>query len=163
MNETEPEIGRGVGRRHLAWLVLLVVALVPLALIDGPAHRTLERWGWVDSDQRFTELYFPDHLALPRTATVGTPLAFDFSVHNLERSTTTYSWQVLLDPANGDETARRVVAAGELTLVADEVGVVHVEPVVDVPVGRALVAVALVGRTEAIHFPVDVEPATGTG
>lgn len=150
----------GVGRRHLGWLAVLALAVLVLFAIDGPAQHALRSAGWVDRDERFTELYFPDHLALPDQVTGGEPLAFQFSVRNREGATRTYDWQVLigLPEAPGSIGA---IASGELRLVDDEVRIVDVDvdPAADLPGGGdVVVTVVLVGRPEAIHFPVVVEP-----
>jgi hypothetical protein len=151
---------RGIGRRHLGWLAVLAVVLLPLAIIDGPARSALERWGWVDRDQQFTELYFPDHLALPDRALAGEPLRFEFSVRNREGASRTYRWEVVIG-RSGTPATGGAIAAGELQVGHDEVRVVAVEPIIDLPPGDAVVTVALVGRREAIHFPVVVDTHDG--
>ena len=156
-NETEEHLDRGLGRRHLVWLGVLALVLLPLAAIDGPGRSVLERWGWVDRDERYTELYFPDHLALPDRARRGEPFGFDFSVRNREGVPTTYAWQVLIGPPGAATANAMVVASGELGLADDEVRVVHVEPDPEFVDDDAVVTVALVGRRETIHFPLAID------
>lgn len=139
---------------------MLVVVLVVLTVIDGPARSVLERLGWTDRDDSFTELYFPDHLALPDSVVPGAPVAFDFSIRNLEGSTSTYTWQVVIgdEPAAaGGDPAASVILQGEQELLDGDAVVVRVERVPDVPVGSWVVSVVLVGRAESIHFPISVE------
>lgn len=151
----------GRGRWYLVAAVLLVLALLPFALIEGPGAGILNRLGWTDGDESFTELYFPDHLALPRTIEPGAPLAFDFSVRNVEGTTETYTWRVLVgsEPVGpGADSTAIAVADGETRLGHGEVAVVHIERSAPVSLGRLTVSVVLVDRDEAIHFPVTIEP-----
>lgn len=161
-NASPPTQPDGLGRRHLGWLAALVVAVLLVAMIDGPAGRALERWGWLDRDERFTELSFPDHLALPERLAAGDALSFDFSVRNREGRTAAYRWVVLVGASVAVDPAR-AVASGDLRLDDDEVRVVHVE-LDDVLHKEAVVSryvtVALDGRDERIHFRVEVEPGT---
>lgn len=153
---TDPEAGRG--RRHLVWLTLLVLALVPFLLIEGHAANVLRRFGLTDRDEAFTELYFPDHVALPTTLSAGQPFAFDFSIRNREGAPRDYSWQVVVraDASTRSAGQPTVIADGAVRLADGEVRVVHNEHADGLPAGPAVVAVVLVGRTETIQFPVAV-------
>jgi hypothetical protein len=145
-------------RRRVLWVALLVLALVPFAIIDGPGADVLSRLGLVDEDETFTELFLSDRAQDPGELTPGGPIAFDFGIHNHEGEPTSYEWQVLFESASSasDGPASTVLDRGELRLDDDEEMGVHVEAVAPDSVGPSTVSVVLVGRGESIHFPVAV-------
>jgi len=139
------------------WALVVVVALVPFVLIEGPGAGWLRDLGVLDRDEQFTELYFADRRALPTTAVTGAPLAFDVVVHNVEGEATDYRWKAVVsaggrnvDLARGrvrldDGEARRILVVGSTP---------------EAP-GPALVRVTLVAREEAIDFPVEIVAVAG--
>ena len=68
----------------------------------GPAAGWLRDLGLLDRDEQFTELYFPDRRALPTTATVGSPIAFDVAVRNREGEATSYRWKAVVTVGGRD-------------------------------------------------------------
>ena len=131
-----------------------MIVLVPFILIEGPAAGWLRDLGLLGREERFTELYFPDRSALPSTATIGAPLAFDFSLHNREGDTTTYRWKVSVTVSGtGVELAH-----GHARLDDGEVRRISVVGSTPEPAGAAVVRVTLVAREESIDFPISVAP-----
>ena len=153
-DESQPDAGHW--RRYGVWAVLLVLALVPFVIIEGPGARLLGDLGLTDQDESFTELYFPAPSQLPGELTQGAPLEFDFSIRNDEGTPITYRWQVRLaaDGADVDDPNSTLLDSGELRLDDGESGGVRVERVTPEALGPTTVGVVLVGRDEAIHFPV---------
>lgn len=149
----------GLGKWYLIGAAVMMLVLLPFVLVEGPGAGILNRLGWTDRDPSFTELYFPDHLALPNVIAHDAPLEFDFSIRNREGTSTTYSWRVILGPeptSAGGEVASATVAQGEERLGNDEAAVVRVERLVRFSSESAVVSVVLVGRDEAIHFPITI-------
>ena len=146
------------------WAAILVLAFVPFALIEGPGAGVLNDLGLTGPGESFTELYFTDHLALPKMVPEGSPLVFDFSVRNREGGSQTYAWQVVVGPEPPGSGTADVLAVdqGEFRLADDEVGVVHIDRTTWYPAGPAVVGVVLVGRAETIHFPLTFAPADST-
>jgi hypothetical protein len=136
------------------WTLLVVVALVPFILLEGPAAGWLRDLGLLDRDERFTELFFPDHRKLPDTATIGSPLGFDISVHNVEGEATSYQWKAVVSASGRDVD----LAQGSLRLDDGEVRRISVVGSTPEPPGPAVVRVKLVARKESIDFPITVLP-----
>jgi len=138
-----------------------VLALLPFVVIDGPAAGWLRGIGLLDRDEQFTELFFPDRQALPTTVTVGSPISFNFSLHNREGETVAYRWKAVVVAGGTDVD----LARGRSRLDDGEVLRIPVVGPAPDPVGPAIVRVTLVGRDEAIDFRVtivalaDVAPA----
>jgi len=81
----------------------LIIVLLILALFAGlfllyqnraGMYAELVKWKLVPESQTFTELYFDNSLALPKTAVPGQPISFSFSIHNVEGVTTSYPYAV---------------------------------------------------------------------
>ncbi len=145
----------GRARRYIVWATLLALALMPFVFIEGPGAGLLRSLGLIDRNESFSELYFPGRTVRPVTAVAGAPLTFDFSVRNREGAPTTYRWQVRLGPV-GSETAG--LAHGLIRLGDREARTVHVDALAPGPPGPTTVSVVLVGRSEAIHFPLTITP-----
>lgn len=145
-------------RRRLVWAALLLAALVPVVIIEGPGAALLREFGLTDRDEAFTELYFPDLSQLPDRLSPGAPLVFDFSIRNNEGTATDYTWEARLRAVGSgfDDSSGTLLDSGELRLDDGAIGGVRVERVTPVTVGPAVVAVVLVGRDEAIRFPVEI-------
>jgi len=154
-----PEVDRS--RRRLVWAALLVAVLVPILIIEGPGARLLREFGLTDRDEAFTELYFPDLSQLPDQLSPGAPLEFDFSIRNNEGTATNYKWEARLGAVGSSfvDSSGTLLDSGELRLDDGAIGGVHVENVTPVTVGCAVVGVVLVGRDEAIRFPVEIVSA----
>jgi hypothetical protein len=151
-------------RRRVLWIALLLLALVPFVVIDGPGAAVLTRLGLVDDDEPFTELFLVDRAQLPDELAAGAPIIFDFAIRNNEGEATTYEWQVRFEspgsaPDGQTSTAvasRTILDSGELRLDDHEESSVHVEAVAPDAVGPATIRVVLAGRDEAIQVPVVV-------
>lgn len=66
--------------------------------------------------ERFTELYFEDHLNLPKDAIPNKQYNFRFTVHNLEYRDTTYNYETYIDE-NGKKIS---IDQGSFTLKQDQ-------------------------------------------
>jgi hypothetical protein len=145
-------------RRRVLWVVLLLLALVPFVIIDGPGADVLARLGLVDDDEQFTELFLSDRAQGAGDLAPGGPLTFDFGLRNREGEPTTYEWQVLYESPGSASAVppSTILDQGELRLDDDEQTSVHVDAVAPDAVGSGTVTVVLVGRDEAIRFPVTI-------
>ncbi len=138
--------------------------LVPFVIIGGPGAGWLRDLGVLDRDEQFTELYFPDRGALPTTAAVGSPIAFDIAVHNVEGEAVAYRWRAVISAPGNDV----VLARGRFRLENGEVRRIPVVGEAPESLGPAVVRVSLVAREESIDFPItivavaaDAPPASG--
>jgi hypothetical protein len=145
---------RATRRRYLVWALLVVLALVPFVVIEGPAAGWLRDLGLLDRDERFTELFFPDRRALPATATVGSPITFDVAVRNREGEATSYRWKAVVSSGGRDSD----LARGHVRMNNGEVRRIHVAGTAPEPPGPAVVRVTLVARRESIDFRTTIVP-----
>jgi hypothetical protein len=66
--------------------------------------------------ETFTELYFENHINLPTTFIPGKPIAFTFTLHNLEYKNFNYAYSILSTTATGSS----VLATGSAFLNQDQ-------------------------------------------
>jgi hypothetical protein len=136
---------------------LLVIALAPFVLIDGPAVGWLRDLGLLDRDGQFTELSFPDRVALPTSVTVGSPISFDIALHNREGEATNYRWKaVVTSRATGTAESTVELARGRVRLDSSEDRRILVVGIAPEPPGPATVRVSLAARNQAIDFRVAI-------
>ena len=141
----------------MIWALVVVVALIPFVLIEGPGSQWLRNLGVLDRDERFTELYFPDRRALPDATTVGSPITFDVAVRNVEGEATSYRWRAVVSAGGRDVD----LAEGRVRLDDGEVRRIPVVGPAPEPPGLAVVRVTLVARDESIDFPVEIVAVAG--
>lgn len=119
----------------------------------------LSELGLLSTDEAFTELYFPDHAALPDVVQEGMPIEFDFSIRNREGRTISYRWELRIGSPESSADDTVVAASGQVRLADGEVRSVHVEHVATGTAAPTSVEVVLVDRSESIRFPVTITPA----
>lgn len=111
-----------IPRRKLIWLVAVLLIFGGLGALTtvnaGAITRQLHDWKVLPEPERLTELYFADHQNLPTTYTPGQAQGFQFTVHNLEYRTTTYTYHIIQQNEAG--TVEREITRGSFTLRQDE-------------------------------------------
>ena len=100
-----------------------------------------------------TELYFSDHLNLPRQITVGKPYQFEFNIRNLEFEDITYSYEV----KTSVKGVENVLSGGEVFLRSSETKNTSVSLLFPKTIDRAKVIVKLVNKNQEISFWVNGE------
>jgi len=96
----------------------------------------------------FTELYFSSPSALPALFSPSESTAFEFSIRNHERTTTTYRYVVT--GRAGDES--QPIVSGDVTVPVGDIATVPVQFIPAEVDARYVITVDLAGRTETIHF-----------
>jgi len=110
----------------------------------------LHAWKLLPEPERLTELYFTNQPALPTTYLPGDVQAVAFSVHNLEQTSTRYSYVISQLNEKGDQTV--VLARGNFTLGKNHYKAATV-PVILTDLGsRSLVRVALTNTDDTISY-----------
>jgi len=84
-------------------IIVLIAALAALILYmnRGSIHGELNNLKLIPQPEHFTELYFNDHLSLPKNTVAKQPISFSFIIHNVEGVTTTYPYSVYFEYPNG--------------------------------------------------------------
>jgi|GEM_PF-838474 len=114
--------------------------------------------------ETFTELYFDDHLTLPKTVIEGQPHQFSFTIHNLEGKNVNYPIEVM---AINEASPSSVVLSSEAVVVANqESKAVPITYVLPTGFGeRVKVQVLLKNLNQSIHFwvtPLSTQSAATT-
>lgn len=99
-----------------------------------------------------TELYFEDHMHLPKVISINEPLQFSFTVHNLENQTVNYSSLVTIEP-DGEATKSENLSTADFVLESDEKKTVPVLLDLNNFVGNKVkVVVKLINKDQTIYF-----------
>jgi len=113
--------------RSLLLIILLVAALAALILYMNRSaiHGELSNLKLIPQPEHFTELYFDNHLSLPKNIVAKQPVSFSFVIHNLEGATTTYPFSVYFEYPGG---TRITLTSSSVTLAdnaSTSIAVVH--------------------------------------
>ncbi|MFH1209987.1 MAG: hypothetical protein V1663_04325 [archaeon] len=100
-----------------------------------------------------TELYFTQHLELPKTVQVNQTYNFSFSVHNLEYKAIIYQYEVIGEYNN--KTVQFDI--NSIGLDNNQTKTVEESFKINENFDRAKISVNLLNREEVIHFWVDEE------
>lgn len=136
--------------RTLGWAAVAAICIAAMSLGIAFHHQIAHQIALAITRQPtpFTQLYFSDPNALPKSLSLSHPNRFGFKVVNHEGRDTAYSYVVTLASSTGSST----IAQGRIDLRSNE----GATRLVDVrPTRRAteyLITVNLVGRTEMIRF-----------
>jgi hypothetical protein len=132
--------------------IVLLMALIFISLgiiFKQPLTRQLVSWKLLAQPASLTELYFTDHLHLPTTYIPNHSQSFAFTVHNLERQTTSYHYQIIVQSTTGNE---KPLASGVFTLANDQSLSVPIK-IQPLDMGdRAKIIVKLSSRNQTISY-----------
>lgn len=105
--------------------------------------------------ETFTELYFANHLGLPKEIKLGTLYSFQFVVHNLEYRDFTYIYEVSAEDEEGKN--KIILSRNRFLLKHDEIKTVPVTFKIINPFRRMKITVNLINKNQPIHFWVEQE------
>lgn len=140
---------------------LLSVCCLLAALIAVGIVLFWPRQGWLlpaltPQPERFTELYFEDHLNLPKQVEFNTSYPVSFTIHNLEGRQMTYDVQIELE-GETSESPQVNLLTQTVDVSADESKTVTIE--LRVPAlfsEHAKMIVNLTNLDQTIHFWMEV-------
>jgi uncharacterized membrane protein len=98
--------------------------------------------------ETFTELYFGDHIDLPKKIEIGKKQSFSFTIHNLEYKDMTYKYEI----SAFDDEADRSIYSDSVNLSHDEYKTIGGSYTVATASGRIKIEVLLVNKNQSIHF-----------
>lgn len=101
--------------------------------------------------ETYTELYFSNPNSLP-TSTASGVVPIDFTIHNNEARTMTYTYDIDATSPSG-QTA--LLAEDKVTLKNNQTAKVTNSSNIHSIVGRTEISVVLLGQTETIHYWVE--------
>lgn len=121
-------------------------------LLKSPSYfKEFSKTSLSKKPERFTELYFTDHLNLPKKIKLGTPYSFEFTIHNLEYQDFTYHYELT---AEIDEK-KAVLGEGQFLLKHDEIKTLPLDFRIFKSFKRAKITLNLVNKNQPIHFWVE--------
>jgi uncharacterized membrane protein len=92
---SRPRLSRG-DVMLVAATVVAVIAIGLITLLAQPAAARALTQATTQQPEHFTELYFMNHITLPKVVTAGVPASFTYRIVNHETTTTIYHPQVQL-------------------------------------------------------------------
>ena len=128
-------------------ITALIGSLVLLLRSQGDAAYGMTRL-IREEPQRYTELYFDDHLQLPTVVAPHEKQSFQFTIRNVEHAPMKYTYEV--SASTPDE--RRVLAQKELSLESDQAITIKQDFILDRPYDRVRLDVTLLDTGQAIAF-----------
>ncbi len=98
--------------------------------------------------ETFTELYFENHLSLPKEVTLFKENNFKFTIHNLENKDMEYPYEVYID-INGE---KQMIDKDTVSIKNNEFKTITENFTITTPAKRALVVVNLTSKNQQIDF-----------
>ena len=133
----------------LNWKIVIIVIILGLLLFNWPSFVIkVPTFALSKRPETYTELYFTDHLNLPKQLEPETQYEFEFSVHNLEYKDFTYVYEITATDENGEI----ILDKGQFLLKHDEVEDVGVTFQIPESFKRIKISVNLVNKNQIIHF-----------
>jgi uncharacterized membrane protein len=107
--------------------------------------------------ERFTELYFENHLNLSKNVEAGKQNTFKFTTHNLEYKQMTYSYEVYIDIDGYNKIS---IDKNQFTINNDQYKTIEEAYQIFVPIKRAKVLVNLINKNQQIDFWIEENKET---
>lgn len=101
--------------------------------------------------ETFTELYFENHINLPKIYVPGEEQYFKFTIHNLEHRDTTYKYEIYAI----DDIENITLSSGTASLAHDEYKSIDESYMMATSSGRTNVVVKLIDKNQSIHFWIE--------
>lgn len=129
-------------------LAIVIVLSTPfiVKVLDNDPALNLQR-----KPEKTTELYFTDHLSLPKQIAIGIPYTFQFTINNLEYGEKTYSYEVIVS----DSWAKVTDGKGNFVLANGQSKSIPVKLVATRSFGRMKIIVRLIDKNQEINFWVE--------
>jgi len=151
MNQNVSILNKFRNRGVITAAGLILAGVIASLVWKVPAvHAQLAAWKLVPQPAAYTELSFDNSLGLPFKPQTG-PIHFEFQIHNLERTTVRYPYELIID---GPDGIAQVVGGGTVTLTdgaSANVPTYVVLPKADLS-GRTQVTVWLPNQQQEIDF-----------
>lgn len=142
--------------KYVIFLIIVVFIVVSATgiLFKKQIIAQMNAWKLLPQPETFTELYFEDHLDLPKHLASGEQASFAFTVHNLEYEDVTYEYAVTAT-ASGSAT---LMDTGSFMLKQDEYKTIPESFALKKSSARTQVTVTLKNKQQSIHFWIEPTP-----
>jgi hypothetical protein len=98
--------------------------------------------------ETFTELYFEDHLTLPKEITLFKENNFKFTIHNIENRDMVYLYEVYIE-VNGEKQS---IDKSSVLIKNNEYKTIAQSFIITTQMQRAKIVVNLIDKNQPIHF-----------
>jgi hypothetical protein len=130
------------------FMILIVLASLVAYSQRSRLNELLHDWKLIPEKETFTELYFDNHLSLPKTFIAGHPEIFSFVIHNLEGRAMDYPYLVFIKTDKG----RKKIEDYSVHINDGESRTVYISFMPEETVNSGSVVVSLEGLKQDIHF-----------
>ncbi len=129
---------------------LAIICIIPAILYISTIPSVRSTWTLATTVQpeTFTELYFENHINLPKAAIKDKVNDFKFTIHNLEYRTITYPYTIYAE-ADG---IKQELDKGSVTLRQDEYKTILESFSLVIDGKRTKITVLLTDKNQSIHF-----------
>jgi hypothetical protein len=114
-------------------------------------YAQLNDWKLIPAKEHFTELYFENHLNLPKQIIAGRQIDFSFTIHNLEGQMMDYPYAVYFVSDSGEIIT---ISDSAITVADGEYKTIPETYTLDTLAPSGAVYVDLVQKKQDIHFNV---------
>jgi uncharacterized membrane protein len=133
--------------------LLIALAIVVVVLVGAGVYHVRHTSAFVDATthqpERYTELYFTAPTKLPANIEVGQQLPVDFTVHNVEARSMSYTYDLSLITASGKPLSQ---SAYSFTLASNDSKVITNDVKIPDVLGRTEVQIFFPALNQSIHF-----------
>lgn len=138
------------GKKSIFIGILIVLVGIPLVIFASTIPEVRRTWVLATTVQpeKFTELYFEDHINLPTRAIKNQAYEFKFTIHNLEHERMVYPYEVSADY----DGQIQVFDKKKVTLDHDEYKTITVYFELIDQVDKVRMTVRLVNKNQDIGF-----------
>lgn len=134
------------------YLIVLVIAINAVFVFyryKNEIYTQLDEWKLIPKQEHFTELYFNDHINLPKQIQKGEKVSFSFVIHNLEGKKWQYPYAVFFVSQNGQITN---IEEKAVTLASGEYETIEESYISNLAENKGGIYVALQQPQQEIHF-----------
>lgn len=144
------------------WTLAIILAIIAGAVYTSiPAVKNAIVMATTIKPETFTELYFENHLSLPKKIVTDQENNFKFTVHNLEYKTMTYPYEVYIKCSDaGCNGEKQIIDEGKITLKHDEYKTISESYMITLPTGRIEIVANLINKKQGIDFWVEGDTQT---
>jgi hypothetical protein len=92
------------GKKYIVSLAILAAFMFVMYQNKNAVYAQMDEWKLIPRSERFTELYFNDHINLPKQISKDDQISFSFVIHNLEGENKEYPYIVYYKSQDGQIT-----------------------------------------------------------
>ena len=132
-------------------LGLMIVIALSFAVYENrkAAYAAMDNLKLIPRPERFTELYFNDHINLPKQFSPGEKISFSFVIHNLEGASKDYPYVVYFKSKDGQ---LKNIEEKTVTLADGEVRAIDESYVSESSENQGGIYIKLKDQQQEIHF-----------